>query len=379
MTRAKSKVQRGLRLFLSKRARVILVAASTFGGKTAKSRRSALSRPWAPFLLAGLWSTSVQAAEPCVQVKVVSPVGPRFESALAQACKTLTASSAIDPAAQVEVAGKEDAVEIVARLPEPGSTWRIARRVVDDPAALEETLLALLALPPAAKPSEPATPTSEKPPVEAEPAVPVLAKEPAEPAEPAASEPNAASDSSLTVAGTAMIASRFFFGHPSLGVGLVLSGEAAIERVWVVGLRGRFDPVNAAFDPQPDEFAKGALGGGLEFARRIELPPTALVDLGIGAEGLAVIPLDRPRRSNEPPPEDRRDQDDGLGDFRLRAFGKVWLPATSTVSFCLQSGFEVSPVVLARNKSLEARSLPPFGVELGVGVGLRTDNLLGAP
>lgn len=344
--------------------------------KTAKSRRSALSRPWAPFLLAGLWSTSAQAAEPCVQVKVVSPVGPRFESALAQACKTLTASSTIDPAAQVEVGGKEDAVEIVARLPEAGSTWRVARRVVDDPAALEETLLALLALPPASTPSEPATPTAEKPPVEVEPTAPALAKEQAEPA---ANEPAAASDSSLTVAGTAMIASRFFFGHPSLGVGLVLSGEAAIERVWVVGVRGRFDPVNAAFDPQPDEVAKGALGGGLELARRIELPPTALVDVGLGAEGLVVVPLKGPRRSNEPPPEDRRDADDGLGDFRLRAFGKVWLPATSTVSFCLQSGFEVSPVVLARNKSLEARSLPPFGVELGVGVGLRTDNLLGAP
>jgi hypothetical protein len=93
-----------------------------------------------------------------------------------------------------------------------------------------------------------------------------------------------------------------------------------------------------------------------------------------------VVPLDHPPRSSQPPPDDRRNSDDdGLGDFRLRAFGKVWLPASSTVSFCLQSGFEVSPVVLARNKALEARSLPPFGVELGVGVGLRTDNLLGAP
>jgi hypothetical protein len=288
----------------------------------------------------------------------------------------LTASSTIDPAALVEVAGKEDAVEIVARLPEQGSTWRVARRVVDDPAALEETLLALLALPPAA--SEPAPEPKPPAPVEAEPAKPAGAEEPA-PAPPVSSEP-AVSDSSLTVAGTAMVASRFFFGHPTLGVGLVLSGEAAIERVWVVGLRGRFDPVNAAFDPEPEEFAKGALGGGLELARRIELPPTALVDVGLGAEGLVVVPLDHPPRSSQPPPDDRRNSDDdGLGDFRLRAFGKVWLPASSTVSFCLQSGFEVSPVVLARNKALEARSLPPFGVELGVGVGLRTDNLLGAP
>jgi hypothetical protein len=277
-------------------------------------------------------------------VALAETLDPSWVDALNAACNSLMSLPDRDLAARLEVGADPPGVRVTVRLADGRSAERKANR----PEELAGVLEALVTLPPPAreKPAEPIpakaveAPTAQKSPSREAPPPPVDSK-----GVPLALD--------FAVLGTTHIA-----GAPAtLALGAVVSANVDIDNGWLVGLRGRADPMVARLEGEA-EVVGGEFGGGLELARRIRVPALLAIDLGVGVDGLAVVPYQHGPRGG-------RDGDDASGDVRPRAFGKVWVDGDG-LSFSGLLGFELSPLRLDRDGR---DSQAAFGVELGAGIG----------
>lgn len=299
------------------------------------------------------WSRQAGAQAPedtrCLdgQLHVDGGFDVTWAEAIERACASLEKLTDRDRAAKVELrplAGGAGAN--VSLLLGDGRT---AERVASSPAELADVLEALFALPPTT-PTAPdmaaPPPVAAKPPPPAAPTLRATADTSATP--PAKNEPERPRID-VEMVGTARLS-----GAPvTLGLGLVVAADLDIAHGWLVGVRGRVDPL--LVDVERHAEAEGLeLGGGIELGRRLDVGPVA-VDVGLGADGIAEVPFDGGRRSGG-----RRE---ARGDVRPRVFGKLWVPARG-FAFMGQLGLEVSPSHLADDRT----ERPGVGGELGAGV-----------
>ncbi len=298
-----------------------------------------------------LWSLPA-AAQPlaprCAEANVTlaGTLDPSWVDAVNAACSSLMTLTDRDLAARLEVGSDPPGVRVTVRL----ADGRFAERRANRPEELASLLEALVALPPA----------SSEAPLDPGPAKAVKTPAPnatSAPAKPLPTTPAASKRVPLAL-DIAVLGTTHIAGAPAtLALGAVVSANVDIDNGWLVGLRGRADPMVARLEGEA-EVIGGEFGGGLELARRIRVPALLAVDLGVGVDGLAAVPYEHGPRGG-------RDSDDASGDVRPRAFGKVWVQGDG-LSFTGLLGFELSPLRLDRDGREKQAA---FGVELGAGIG----------
>lgn len=283
------------------------------------------------------WATasSAQTSGCGKDVLVTGALTADWEEAVARVCVALRGMADRDANAQVSIAPDgSDGIIVSVQL----TDGRTAVRRLRVPDQLDSVIEALVALPPEDR---------TDPPIE-----------PAPPPLPASTPPRLPTRDTVDLSGdVAVLGATRVLGDPgTFATGLIVSADLDIAHGWIVGLRGRADPLNVGMEGE-GELTGGTFGGGVELARRLYVAAEVALDLGVGADGLVDIPYDGGRGLS-------RSADDATGDVRPRVFGKVWVPRGS-VAFTGLIGFEVSPLRLA-SKDDEG---PSFGGEVAVGVG----------
>lgn len=193
--------------------------------------------------------------------------------------------------------------------------------------------------------------------------------------------PGAQGAKAITIGGAVLGASRVGFGEgASIGVGVAGSVDVTLDDTWALGAHARVEP--GTFNLDRDQVG-GTFGGGPEAAYRLSFD-AGVLDLGVGADFLAAITsYDRERAPEDAPdPESDRDRrggdDHAIFDMRARVFGRFVLP-TPVVSLALLTAVDVSPVSIADgSRGRDEDALAPVGLEVGIGVAFRSDDLMGA-
>jgi len=277
------------------------------------------------------------------KVDVAAGFDSTWSDSISEACQHLAGLQDRDPGATLSLDPEPSGSGVRVRL-ELGDGRR-ATRIARVPEELSRVMEALVTLPP---------PMSEPPAKSSAPAEAVASGVPAVPKKPASLDAASADreDSIPLSYDVALLATMRLLGPAAtLGLGIVASGDLDIDRGWVVGLRARADLANLNLEHDAD-LSSVTLGGGAELARRISIQDSVAVDLGLGADGLADVPV-----------EGRKKNDDARGDVRVRTFAKLWVTGQG-LSFAGLLGFELSPIRVG-----EGASLPAFGGELGAGIG----------
>lgn len=299
---------------------------------------------------------------------------------MGQACADLEPDRT-DPTVSIDVRQASELAGGLISILATSTDGREAFRSVSTPEAAGTSVIALLLLPSnaasvtlalsAAKSDEPAPKPAPTP-----PKVLVPTEQP---------NASAASATSVTVGGNVFAATHVGFGEGSaLGVGVNGTMDVTIDETWAVGAHARIEP--GSFNLAREQTG-GTFGAGPEAAYRFDVPKVGLLDLGVGADVLATIASyeeERPRADEatdtEPNPEGPRDRSDhAVLDVRARVFGRLALPMP-LFSLVVLAGVDVSPVALAdKRRGREENVLAPVGLELGIGLGFRSDELGGAP
>lgn len=334
--------------------------------------------------------------EPCEALRIVEPVRDDVRVAVLTACRGL-AEDRVDPRVTVEVHQATEAggglISVFAKTDggreafrsvttaEAAATSVLALLMLPDLRELHDAALDAVAAPAAPLTSPPATvagtavlpATTDT--LTASPTPPgVVTIDTASPAGPGAK--------AITIGGAVLGASRVGFGEgASIGVGVAGSFDVTLDDSWALGAHARVEP--GTFNLDRDQVG-GTLGGGPEAAYRLAFD-AGVLDLGVGADFLAAIPSYERERAPEDAAAatesdgDRRGGDEhAIFDVRARVFGRFVFP-TPVVSLALLTAVDVSPVSIADGpRGRDEDALAPVGLEVGIGVAFRSDDLMGA-